>query len=430
MLLITSIMNNGNKEDLENQKNAIKSWIAIGFEILSANTKEEILQLRDVFSEITFVELKRTGMQQYGKPIPYIYDMLQILLKYTNKEMEICGIINSDIILRNISEKQIKALFRNESNRLICCHRYDIDNINDFCGKYYFSGIDVFFMLRKNIYLFKDCGFALSKPEWDHWMVYTALKNQMSFYEIKNAVAFHVKHTQRWTPIESNLLGMKQGKGNGHSQGEEYYSLTNNALANISNRISLYFGNSENDLLIDDDSCTLFYEEDILQLASKAMNEHGINAIMFQLGIGYQNKEKQFRICNYHGRLGMKKELCIYKRDTDKSRALKLGEVLAYIDISKLEIIKRLNRFYLYPAGRGAKMMLECLLRNGKKPLGLVDKDPDLALTHYLEIPIYSPEILTNIEAYEHILIISNLYVDEIYNELSKAVPKEKLIII
>ena len=78
--------------------------------------------------------------------------MLQILSDNACEEKELCGIVNSDIFLKNILAEEIQEQFVEDENKVLIMHRYDIDDENDIAGEYYFSGIDAFFF--QNNYIF------------------------------------------------------------------------------------------------------------------------------------------------------------------------------------------------------------------------------------------------------------------------------------
>lgn len=427
MLLVTSIMVNGNETDLMNQRNAVDTWIALGFEVISTNTAEEISVLENTFSDITFVELERTGLEQYGKPVPYISDMLKALYAHITDDEGICGIINSDIYLRNIENLQeIENLFADGRSRLVCVHRYDIEDKEELDGTYYFSGIDVFLLKRRDLSLFADEGFALGRPEWDHWMVYTACMHQMQIMEVKNAIAFHVRHKQRWLSSESNAMG---SSGSQDGRGENYYYKTNTVLSDIANRVLLRHE--------DVASCVwnkcpeIYVEKDLAEMAAIEMRRHHTDAIRFPLGIGYYKGDKFYRVCVAHENVHWQNEILVSKSKsyvtTDVPRA---GEPMGYMDFMQTELSQRLGRFYVYPAGRAGKAMVDGLLHHKLYPLGMVDRDENLQGTTYLDIPIYGPEVFRQREEYDTVLIISNLYVDEIYRKLQEIVPEDRLVII
>ena len=425
MLLITSMMNNGKKADILNQQEAVRTWKDMGFRVLSANIKEEIYTLKKDFQDIEFVELKRSGKERYGKPIPFIFDMFRILEQYA-KESELCGIINSDIYLRNLESEDLEDALKGSTEKILCAHRYDILEKDDMDGEYYFSGIDAFFMRKETLRIFEDSACALSKPEWDHWVVYHALLNHIKVFEIKNAVAFHVKHEQRWTPFESNSIG-RSGKKDVY--GEEYYDLTNQALADIEGRILLKRDVPEELLVTEQERPYFYFEEDALRLAGMEMNRHQADAVKCPLGVGYFRGKDFKRICALHGDLA-EKEICIYKHGAEKGKTANIGEIAVYVDFMQTKEAKSLRRFYVYSAGRAGKLMIDCLLWNHIMPLGFIDKDSNLCGTTYKGVPVFGLEALGNTKDYDKILIVSNLYVEEIYQELSRLVEKENLLVV
>ena len=139
MLIATSLMYSEDEWEIEKQRKAMCTWKDMGFRVISCNVLTEIEILREVFPEVSFVELKRSGKEKAGKPFPFIYDILQALKNNTLEEKELCGIVNSDIFLKNVSANVIKEYFRVADNRVLIMHRYDIDNEYDTKGEYYFS---------------------------------------------------------------------------------------------------------------------------------------------------------------------------------------------------------------------------------------------------------------------------------------------------
>lgn len=427
MLIITSVMNNGNPDDLLNQQTAVKSWIEAGFRVLSVNTEEEIAASGGFFSDVEFVEPQRTGMEQYGKPIPYIYDMLKILEQESGQEDEVCGIVNSDIILRGLTASGLQSLLEEQEECILCLHRYDIDTCDDMDGTYYFSGIDAFFMRRKSIRIFETSDCALSKPEWDHWIVYSAIKNNLKVKEIKNALAFHVRHRQRWTPMESNAIG---STGKGDSFGEEYYDVTNQVLENLDNQILLGGDLNPGELVSVEDAAEIYADRDLYRLAQIEMDRHDTDAVTFSVGVGYYKGNQFCRICASHGRLRGENGYLVCKPGADREKTVHLGEIAAYLDFPRIMSKEQLGRFYIYPAGRAGRLMLECCQSYDRRPLGFVDKDQRLQGTEYRGAAVYGPEVLLKTEDYDKILIVSNLYMEEIYEELKNIVPEEKLLVI
>lgn len=429
MLIATSLMYSTDEWEIEKQKKAMGTWENIGFRIISCNVKEEIEVLRKVFPKVFFVELKRSGKEKTGKPFPYIYDMLQILSDHVLEEKELCGIINSDIFLKNISEEEIREHFVRNEKKVLIMHRYDIDNENDRAGEYYFSGVDAFFFQNNYISNFPDKGFMLGRPEWDHWFLYEASHAGMQILEIKNKIAFHIKHRQRWSAAESNTMVSNQMKEQKvQAFDEEYYYCTNEIMANLQNRVSLNgTGVSGEELLIEKDGFYMDAErEQLIQWENTAFQTENIPE---SIGVIYFKNNKPYRICAAHREVlvnldGTFSLGSFFEKEKGK------GCILKYVDFKDFDFVKKLGRFYVYPAGRASRLLVDCLNTYQIPILGMVDRDQSLCGKTYKDKEIFNLSVLENKDSYDHVLIVSNLYVKEIYDSLSKMIKKEKLIVL
>lgn len=429
MLIATSLMYSKDNLEIEKQKKAMQTWKDIGFRVISSNVIEEIEVLREVFPDVFFVELKRSGKELTGKPFPFIYDMLQALKGNTQKEDDICGIVNSDIFLKNISAEEIQAYFRVSDNRVLIMHRYDIDEEEDTKGEYYFSGIDVFFFERKYISIFPDKGFMLGRPEWDHWFLYEADNAGMQILEIKNKLAFHIKHRQRWTASESNQMASKQkNQVKKQSFDEEYYYRTNELMANLQNRILL--GSPEgipSETVIKQDG---FWDdgnrENLMRWEKESFS---IEDVPESIGVLYFKDNRPFRLCALHRQVKENVDGTfslgeILENERDK------GNILKYIDFKDFDFVKSLGKVYVYPAGRAARLLIDCLDAYHIPVLGMVDRDESLWGKTYMGKEIFGLSVLDDAFSYDHVIIASNLYVKEIYEGLSKSIDSDKLIVL
>ena len=87
-------------EDERNiQSTAIDSWLSHGCTVLSVNTGDEIQSLKQDFPNVDFVVAERTAERFAGRPVPFVYDLIQAA-KTTAGEGDIIGVTNADIVLR------------------------------------------------------------------------------------------------------------------------------------------------------------------------------------------------------------------------------------------------------------------------------------------------------------------------------------------
>lgn len=429
MLIVTSLMYSEDNSEIGKQKKAMRIWEDIGFRVISCNVAEEIGVLRELFTEASFVELERSGKEATGKPFPFIYDMLQVLKSNVREDDEICGIVNSDIFLKNISAEEIQAYFRVSDKRVLIMHRYDIDDEEDTKGEYYFSGIDVFFFLKSLVDCIPDKGFMIGRPEWDHWFLYEADKAGMQILEIKNKIAFHIKHKQRWTASESNQMASKQkNQVKKQSFDEKYYYRTNEIMAKLQNRILL--GSSELmpcETVVKQDG--FWADIDRASLLKWEEECFPIGDVPESVGVVYFKNNRVFRLCALHRQVKENADGTfslgeILANERDK------GSILRYIDFKDFDFVKSLGKVYVYPAGRAARLLIDCLDAYHIPVLGMVDRDEALWGKTYRGKEIFELSVLHDATSFDHVIIATNLYVKEIYDELSKAIDEDKLIVL
>ena len=420
MYAITSLYPSDNHYEIKNQLVAISSWVSAGFKVVSCNIGKEIDLLHEIFCDVLFIEAKRSGLHEFGKPYIYIYDLIKVVADMYNG---VFCIFNSDIRLRNVNDKMLEKIEIEADNKLLFLHRYDIENEEAKDGEYYFSGMDAFFLHTQSSQFFNDEGFAMGMPEWDHWMVYSAIKAGMNACEIKDPIAFHLKHPQRWKAEQSTSL-IKFNH-------DSYYSLVNSVLSSIEGVVIEPvegFGNS-----------TVWAHEDVyvdtvaVQLLEKQALHNRFKSIKSKIGLGYWKDGKFFRVSNLNG--SMKEfyaNALVIETDCGIHENMTGGIIAAYVDFEKTEIKKQLHdkKFILYPAGKAARMMLDCLVAVGLHPLGFADKNAHLLTESINEYKVFSKEELLKLD-YQYILIASNLYSEEIVAELvSCEVPLKKIIVI
>lgn len=426
MLIVTSLMYSKDTYELEKQKKAMQTWENMGFRVLSCNVKEEIKLLKPIFSQVDFVELPRSGKEITGKPFPFIYDMLQVLEVNIKENNEICGIINSDIFIKNLPKEAIEQYLRENKNTILILHRYDVDDEKDTAGEYYFSGIDAFFFYGEYLSVFEDKGFMLGRPEWDHWFLGEAVKAGMKVKEIKNKIAFHIKHKQRWSASDSNQMAKNKSTT---SLTEDYYYDTNEIMADLSNRILL-----KNNVLKDSDNPivsvgTFCLDADREVLLDWEKQKYAQFQEFESMGVMYVKNHKAYRICALHREVSITSARKITFGDIFANGRGK-GAILKYVDFKNLDFVKDLGRTYIYPAGRAARLLLDCMNTYEIPVLGLIDRDSSLCGTMCQGCNIKSLEALKATDEYDHVIIATNLYVREIYDSLKKFVDEDKLIVL
>jgi Tfp pilus assembly protein PilF len=135
--------------DFEIQREAIDSWKALGFEVISINCKEEISKLQNGFPDIEFHTAGRDARQQFGKPYIYFHDFMNL---FEERGSKLCGIVNSDIHLLNKHLKTIVSLEAKNSFLFGC--RQDVSTLDNNEGNEFSVGFDYFFFDRKYLSIY------------------------------------------------------------------------------------------------------------------------------------------------------------------------------------------------------------------------------------------------------------------------------------
>jgi len=174
------------------QYKAVRSWLDAGFRVLSFNEPQEVQLLRSNFPEVEFVPVARTARAVVGKPLVYIADVLE---HFAASDVELCGIINSDISFTNtlgirdalaghmathdlIVSSRIEVT---QPQRQIADHHSATGRANVRFGSVYLWGFDLFVLNRASasriaVEMGSDSPFAFGVPWWDYIVPSLAMK--------------------------------------------------------------------------------------------------------------------------------------------------------------------------------------------------------------------------------------------------------------
>lgn len=192
--------------NIEKQMRAVKSWIENGFYVISCNAKEEIDIVKKAFSSLSieFVKVERTA-EKVTKKLPYIQDILNIV---SNKAEEVCGFINSDIILSKMPDGMYEFISDEADKSLVFLRRNEIKEYNDIENlnwTLHFDGIDAFFIDKRMVQNFFNDGFYVQSM-WDIYILLKCKVHRVKIKEMVNPIAFHLRHAVVWDFEESNRL--------------------------------------------------------------------------------------------------------------------------------------------------------------------------------------------------------------------------------
>lgn len=183
-------------KELDKQKYAIASWLELGIEVVSINSRKEIDLLEKHFPGVRFVAAGRTGEKLAGKPYVFLTDVFRALRA---TERPVVGVVNSDIILRG-DPAMLNNLVLQACDSLLYGSRLDIADREDRDGKLYHHGYDYFFMDRRLLQLVtRGSRFMMGIPWWDLWLPTLMLKAGVTLKRIRSPFAWHVWHTTNYS---------------------------------------------------------------------------------------------------------------------------------------------------------------------------------------------------------------------------------------
>ncbi len=184
------------------QSTAIDSWLAHGCTVLSVNSEDKIQSLKQDYPDVEFVAAERTAERFAGRPVPFVYDLIQAA-KDAASESDTIGVTSADIILRPL-EGLMPFAAKAAENSVVLGPRVDVpdqDSINNFTpdtDPVFSVGYDFFLMSRNVANDFEDSPFAMGMPFWDYWLPLTAFLAGRPLKTLKSPVALHVAHEIRW----------------------------------------------------------------------------------------------------------------------------------------------------------------------------------------------------------------------------------------
>lgn len=182
--------------NMDNQVNAVKSWLKYGLNVYSLNSPEEYKILKPLFpKEVNFIPCGKTTKHIFGKPCILINHMIDHF--YDTSKDDVLMLVNSDIVL-DMNASFIKNISKLSQVCIPIAHRNDYTG--DFIkSKKYSFGFDVFFINRKFVKIFPPSVYSMGQTWWDYWVPYIAIKNKVTVFLIQEAFAFHKEH-----PIQYN----------------------------------------------------------------------------------------------------------------------------------------------------------------------------------------------------------------------------------
>lgn len=190
---------------LEASKTCVRTWLRAGFEVVSINPGAEVCELEHHFPEVCFIPVQRDGREFFGKPLPYIEDMLAAL---RDSGAEIVGIVNADIALCH--EGNFRAfVLEHARGGLLFGPRVDIASIDAQVASLYRRGFDYFFFDAECLPDIAGSGFCMGAPWWDIFIPQACLAAEMAVRMNLSPVAYHLDHDMQWSVLDFYRMGLR-----------------------------------------------------------------------------------------------------------------------------------------------------------------------------------------------------------------------------
>lgn len=191
MIIITSVSPSHKNSD--NQHHAINSWQDHAT-CVSMNTEEEIKILHKSYTNIFFIETKKTVYPLLSKPLVNI----NAIFDHAIKIQEDLLLINSDII--------IEELPKLKKDGITIFSRYDYDD-NMEENTMFTWGFDAFYIPYEFLKIFPPSVYALGACWFDLSIPLRAIQSIVPIYYPKGKFIFHKKHQPQWSQLEWERMG-------------------------------------------------------------------------------------------------------------------------------------------------------------------------------------------------------------------------------
>lgn len=172
----------------------VQSWVSSGFFPVTVNSRMEDSSVLLAHEAIEKRQLDRDARVLYGRPFPYLSDIVQEMRRYGPG---IVALTNADIMLRLSAESQ-RTIRELMPGQCVVCKRIDVNTPEARQGRVYSSGFD-FFAFRTEDLAGLDTGeLALGVPWWDHFLPLWFYLRGINRILIDSASVIHLAHEERW----------------------------------------------------------------------------------------------------------------------------------------------------------------------------------------------------------------------------------------
>lgn len=180
---------------LERQQLCIRSWQALGYEVVAVQSKDESKLLKPHYPDVTFIETDKVG---------YVFNHTNKVTINAILDQAIDSpilIINSDIEIRANKDEFISNWTPTNDKELKMGIRWDEDPDTKQLTllKY---GIDIFLITPQIAKDLNDIGMTIGCPAWDYWIPIHLQRKGYSFNVSHRQEFFHEVHPKNWSKVD------------------------------------------------------------------------------------------------------------------------------------------------------------------------------------------------------------------------------------
>lgn len=186
----------GHECGLSYQQECVNGWLQLGVKVVAVNVAEELPWAHMSFPKVGLIPAPSDSRSHNrGRPLPYIHDLVQAAA--VQAEREFCGVINSDIFLRDFETfwPTLKPLLK---GGIVVMRRMEMSWPSKTQKGLYPFGFDVFLMDRRMGALIPESAFAVGIPWWDFWLPLIGFLNGFDLHLVQTPIAHHLEHPTKW----------------------------------------------------------------------------------------------------------------------------------------------------------------------------------------------------------------------------------------
>lgn len=191
MIIISSIYNNHVNQEWQLQ--AVKSWHKFG-KVISINPRSEIVGLKKIYEEVTFIDTEKTMEGLLGKRLVNINSLIDFAV---NRNTDLL-IVNSDIY--------IDALPEFKQDGITILSRWDYTNTFEDATMFEY-GFDAFHIPKAYMKMYPPSMYGLGSCWVDYSLAYRYMVNGVSVYWPQGRYILHKAHPQHWNFDDWNYTG-------------------------------------------------------------------------------------------------------------------------------------------------------------------------------------------------------------------------------